>query len=312
MTNRVHVVAAVIEDRGGDIFIAKRPIDKHQGGLWEFPGGKVEPDESSFDALKRELHEEIGIEVIDAQPLIQISHDYPDKSVLLDVWRVKEFNGHAHGKENQETLWVSKQNLIQYKFPAANTPIIKAAQLPQHYAISPEPGETKEFCKSIEDLFKQGIKLLQLRLKRQFDETLVDKIASLAKKYDAKVLLNCDQELHSTYKADGRHLTSTQLLSLNERPITKDKLLAASCHNKQELEHAVNIGVDFVVLAPVLPTNSHPGATTIGWGVFSELTHTCTIPVYALGGMQKDLLETALNNGAQGIAGISLFFGNKK
>ena len=312
MTNRIHVVAAVIENKEGDIFIAKRPINKHQGGLWEFPGGKVEPDESSFDALKRELHEEIGIDVIDSHPLIQIPHDYSDKSVLLEVWKVKEFSGHPHGKENQETQWVSKQDLNQYKFPAANTPIITAAQLPQQYAISPEPGDTTEFFKSIEDLFKQGIKLLQLRLKKQFDESLVNKVVSLAKKYDANVLLNCNHELHSAHNTDGRHLTSTQLLSLNERPIAEDKLLAASCHNQLELEHAMQIGIDFVVLAPVLPTNSHPGAETIGWEKFSVLTRSCTIPVYALGGMHKDSLSTAIQNGAQGIAGISVFFGNEK
>lgn len=312
MTNRIHVVAAVIENKEGDIFIAKRPINKHQGGLWEFPGGKVEPEETSINALKRELHEEIGIDVIDSYPLIQILHDYSDKSVLLEVWKVKEFCGHAHGKENQETQWVSKQDLNQYKFPAANTPIITAAQLPQQYAISPEPGDTTEFFKSIEDLFKQGIKLLQLRLKKQFDESLVDNVISLAKKYDAKVLLNSDQKPHSAHKTDGRHLTSTQLLSLSERPIAKDKLLAASCHNQREIEHAVQIGVDFIVLAPVLPTNSHPGAATMGWDEFSALTYACTIPVYALGGMLKDSLSTAIQNGAQGIAGISLFFGNEK
>ena len=312
MTNRVHVVAAVIEDKDGNIFIAKRPIDKHQGGLWEFPGGKVEPGESSFDALKRELHEEIGIDVIDAQALIQISHDYPDKSVLLEVWKVNEFNGHAHGKENQKTQWVSKQGLNQYAFPAANAPIITAAQLPQQYAITPEPDDTAEFFNSIENLFRQDIRLLQLRLKKQFDENLVDSVISMAKKYDAKVLLNCDQELYSAHKTDGRHLTSTQLLSLSDRPIAKDKLLAASCHNQQELEHAIKIGVDFIVLAPVLPTNSHPGAATMGWDEFSALTYACAIPVYALGGMHKDSLDTAIKSGAQGIAGISLFFKNGK
>eukprot|EP01137_Pigoraptor_chileana_P016793 Opistho-2@73895 len=98
---RVHVAAAVIRDDSGKILIARRADTQHQGGLWEFPGGKVEADESVECALARELQEELGIVVGAARPLIKVRHDYPDKQVLLDVWEVSSFSGEPHGAEGQ-------------------------------------------------------------------------------------------------------------------------------------------------------------------------------------------------------------------
>src|SRR5690554_8155475 len=90
---RIHVIAAVIRDDQNRILIAKRPDHVHQGGLWEFPGGKLEDSEQRFDGLVRELREELGIAVTHARPLLDIRHDYPDKSVRLDVWLVTGFDG---------------------------------------------------------------------------------------------------------------------------------------------------------------------------------------------------------------------------
>ena len=105
--NIVHVAVAVIQDSHGQYFIAKRPLESHQGGLWEFPGGKVENNETVLDALKRELFEEVGIIPTHATPLIKIHHDYSDKSVLLDVWCIDNFSGTAFGKEGQEICWIN-------------------------------------------------------------------------------------------------------------------------------------------------------------------------------------------------------------
>ncbi|MDP1520024.1 8-oxo-dGTP diphosphatase MutT [Porticoccus litoralis] len=122
----VHVAVAVIDDGDGQILIARRPDHVHQGGLWEFPGGKVEPGEAVFDALKREVWEELAIRVEAAEPLIEIRHDYPDKCVLLDVWCVNRFTGVPSGNEGQPLCWVSKKQLANYAFPEANQPIIEA------------------------------------------------------------------------------------------------------------------------------------------------------------------------------------------
>lgn len=124
MSQRIKVAAAVIYNSAGEILIARRPETAHQGGLWEFPGGKLEPGEAAVTALKRELMEELGIDILKYQPWKKISHDYPDKQVLLDVWKVHEFSGQAHGREGQQVRWCSVSKLHEHPFPAANQPII--------------------------------------------------------------------------------------------------------------------------------------------------------------------------------------------
>jgi len=120
------VAAAIFSENGDELFIARRKKEAHQGGLWEFPGGKKESDESPFDALHRELEEELGIKTLNAEPLIKLSHDYGDKVVELDVYKVLSFAGKAHGAEGQETRWIKLADIHQYDFPEANKAIIEA------------------------------------------------------------------------------------------------------------------------------------------------------------------------------------------
>lgn len=122
----VHVAVGVIEHANGDILISQRAAHLHQGGCWEFPGGKVEADESALEALKRELQEELNLQVEDAKPLLQVSFDYPEKSVLLDVWHVTKFLGTVYANEGQIWRWVPLHELADYQFPPANTPILAA------------------------------------------------------------------------------------------------------------------------------------------------------------------------------------------
>ena len=123
----VHVAVGVILDRENRILLTRRAQDVHQGGLWEFPGGKVESGESVQQALARELREELGIEIGRTTSLLEVSHDYGDKAVLLDVHLVLEFSGEARGLEGQPLEWVAPAALPEYEFPAANVPIVEAA-----------------------------------------------------------------------------------------------------------------------------------------------------------------------------------------
>ena len=125
---RVHVAVGVILDEFHNILITRRAPDAHQGGLWEFPGGKVEAGESLALALARELREELGISIGRTSGLLEIRHDYGDKSVLLDVHVVWEFSGEARGLEQQPLAWVAPGELARYAFPAANAPIVEAVQ----------------------------------------------------------------------------------------------------------------------------------------------------------------------------------------
>ncbi|MEP5566901.1 MAG: 8-oxo-dGTP diphosphatase MutT [Halioglobus sp.] len=122
----VHVAVGVILDADRNILLTRRHDHLHQGGLWEFPGGKVEQGESLALALARELREELDITPVKTSPLIEIHHDYGDKSVFLDVHLVWEFSGLPRGLEGQPMVWVSADELSNYDFPAANQPIVAA------------------------------------------------------------------------------------------------------------------------------------------------------------------------------------------
>ena len=124
----VHVAVGVILDDLGRVLISRRAEDAHQGGLWEFPGGKVEAGESLAVALARELREELDIDIAPGEPLLEIHHDYGDKAVLLDVHVIRAFSGQPRGLENQPLAWVHPDSLCDYAFPAANVPIIEAVQ----------------------------------------------------------------------------------------------------------------------------------------------------------------------------------------
>ena len=121
----VHVAVGVIENEQGEIFIAQRHPEQHQGGKWEFPGGKVEAGENVQQALQRELKEECGIDVTDMAPLTVIEHQYKDKRVLLDVWWVLSYSGEARQLEGQDWCWVDKNQLGAFQFPEANQPIVE-------------------------------------------------------------------------------------------------------------------------------------------------------------------------------------------
>jgi len=309
MSRVVHVAVGVIVNDSGSILIAKRPDQTHQGGLWEFPGGKVESGETLFDALKRELREELAIDVFATEPLIKIRHDYGDKIVLLDVHKVIRFAGEPQGNEGQPIQWVSPAQLTNYEFPAANVPIITAINLPKRLLITGEFINRDVFLNRIEIALQRGIRLVQLRVKApEIFLDLADDVAEICEKYSAKLLLNTSDNIFSQIlpqKNIGLHLNSVNLLACNSRPVAKDILLSASCHNQTEIDHAHKIGVDFMCVSPVQATISHPEQQGIGWNKFSQLLEGAVIPAYALGGMKESDLSIALAHGAQGIAAIS-------
>ena len=124
--SRIHVAAGVILNASNEVLLALRPLHKHQGGLWEFPGGKVEPGEKVEAALARELLEELNLTIASPSPLLVTEHDYGDKHVTLDVWIVRQFNGEPHGREGQQLRWVSLKELSSYQFPKVNQVIVEA------------------------------------------------------------------------------------------------------------------------------------------------------------------------------------------
>nr|VFJ43096.1 MAG: 8-oxo-dGTP diphosphatase [Candidatus Kentron sp. FM]VFK07334.1 MAG: 8-oxo-dGTP diphosphatase [Candidatus Kentron sp. FM] len=314
---RIPVAVAVLANARGEVLISQRHPASHQGGLWEFPGGKIEPREGNYRALCRELKEEIDITVSSARPLIRIPHDYTDRGVSLDVWLVTRWWGTPKGREGQAIAWVAPKDLRAYSFPAADIPIITAIRLPDTYLITPEPDwdDVDSFLDTLDRCLSRGVRLVQLRIKqpptgkayRMGYRQLAARVLARCHARGARCLLNAEPSLAREMGMHGVHLTSRRLLgedAIPARSSNDDFLIGASCHNKNELEHACRIGVDFAVLAPVKATKTHPEATPLTWERFAALTRSATIPVYALGGLSLGDRETAWERGAQGIAAI--------
>ena len=302
------VAVGILQDAQHRILVARRPASSHQGGKWEFPGGKIQPGESIPDALERELHEELGIHVRASRPLLRVVHHYPDKSVLLDVWRVLDYQCEAHGREGQPLQWVTLRELSQLDLPDADRPILRALELRPLYVISDASRlGAAEFLRLLERVLRAGARLVQLRepmLPATEYRSLARTVVNIARRHGAKVLLNADPSWVEECGADGVHLSSQRLMTLERRPLVSKYLVAASCHDETELRQAAKIGADFSVLSPVRMTRSHPDATPLGWAEFARLRMASDIPVYALGGLSADDLEEARLAGAAGLAMI--------
>jgi 8-oxo-dGTP diphosphatase len=186
----------------------------------------------------------------------------------------------------------------------ANTPILSALSLPPVYAITnlQEMGEVP-FFRALALQLENGLRLIQVREKQLDREAVIvfaHKIIAHARPFGAKVLMNADLDDVIKAGADGIHLSSHALMNLSEKP--HDLLVAASCHNTQEMAKAVQLNLDFVMLSPVLPTRSHPETQGMGWEVFGKMKQDYPLPVYALGGMQYSELNNAWHAGGHGIA----------
>jgi len=311
----LHVVAAVISDSDGRVFIARRRAEVHQGGLWEFPGGKVEPSESPDEALRRELSEEIDIEVRAAEPLITVPYRYPERNVLLEVWSVTDYVGAPRGREGQPVQWVDAGALDSLAFPAANRPIIAAAQLPSSYLITPEPGPQPAwpaFLDRLDAALQRGTRLVQLRAKTLSDHdyrALAERALALCRHYGAWMLVNGSPEMAAAVGADGVHLTGERLMGLTGRPVATGRWLGVSCHSAADLARAAAIGADFAVLSAICRTESHPEAAPLGWERFAQWVRYAPLPVYALGGVGEGDIDLARRSGGQGIAAIRALWG---
>lgn len=309
----IEVAAGVVRDVGrGQVLIAKRPQGVHQGGLWEFPGGKIEPGETVSEALKRELWEEIGITVHASTPLITLEHAYPDRTVRLHVREVRDFSGEPRGLEGQPVEWVWPGDLDQFSFPAANDPIKTAVQLPDRYPILNLDDHSPEVIQELlQGWSAQGLRLVRFRTRSgaKASDRLGHWVA-LAQTLGIKALIDGTTDLMNATDAAGLHLRAHALQGLMVRPIAKDRWLSASCHDAHELAKAGELGVDFAVLGPVLPTASHPGAPAMGWSDFESLVSGVSFPVYALGGLGPEEVHLAREHGAQGVAAIRAFLPN--
>lgn len=294
------------------VLISRRQSHQSYAGYWEFPGGKVEQGETFEQALTREFNEEVGVNVSCWQSLIQIPWQYEHANVMLNVFVADEFKGVVCANEGQEIKWVKTPQLADYQFPEANSGIINALILPDSCAITGGFNYIEDGLNILKNTLESGVKLVQLRAKSMSDQEFIafaEPAIRLVHQYDAKVLLNAMPEmLQKLPNADGLQLASTATKNIDSRPIPKDKLLSISTHSQAEIEKAIALNADIILLSPVKKTSSHPELEGIGWQKFQQMATNIPVPVYALGGMKVTDINDAKNHGAQGIAAISSFW----
>jgi len=296
----VEVAAAVIQRADGAFLLARRPAGKVYAGYWEFPGGKIEPGEPPERALARELREELGIEACTSFPWLTREYTYPHASVRLNFFRVTAWKGDPHPKEQQAIAWQRFGAPLAEPMLPANAPVLAALALPHEYAITDaERYGAADMLQRMRGRLAQGLQLIQVRDRGLAGrEAFVRDAVRLAHRHGARVLVSGGPAL-----GDGVHFTAAQLMALTGRPARG--LAAASCHDQAELARAMALQLDFAVLGPVKPTPSHPDARPLGWDGFARIARGASIPVYAIGGVQRRDLDAAWRAGAHGVAMIS-------
>jgi 8-oxo-dGTP diphosphatase len=309
----IHVVAGVLVDPRGRVLLARRKQDSDLAGLWEFPGGKREPGESSDAALVRELHEELGIEAEVGPVLIEVPQEYPGKRLRLEVRAVPRWKGTPRGREGQALTWVQPEHLSRYSMPSADLPVVGVLRQPPTCVVTPEPGaDLDAWMACLEQLLAAGCQRLQLRARALLAEAqggstawrhLAEQVSTLCRASGTELLLNRDIALAHELGV-GVQLGSEQLAALQARPLPAEDLVGASCHTAADLEHAQRLGCDFAVLGPLQATASHPGQSGIGWEAFERLRERVGLPIDAIGGLGPDDVDQARLHGAQGIAAI--------
>jgi len=303
---KVDVAAAVILRPDGSFLLGQRAPETFYPGYWEFPGGKVEAGETPRQALERELREELGIEVDTAFPWIVREHVYEHAHVRLHFFRVVAWHGELRDHVHSALAWQRADRLDVAPMLPANAPVLKALALPDFYAITHAHavGIDRQLA-ALARALENGLKLVQMRegaLPEPARAGFAAQAVALCHDHGARVLINGNAQLARTIGADGVHLPAGQLMRCHQRP--ELPLVAASCHDANELARAAALGLDFVVLGPVMPTATHPGQTGMGWQVFAGMIENYPLPVFALGGMRPGDLESARINGAHGIAAI--------
>jgi 8-oxo-dGTP diphosphatase len=303
---QVHVVAGVIRDARDRILLARRTEGRDLSGLWEFPGGKVEPGETPEAALARELNEELGIEATVGAPLIDVPQRYPHKRLRLDVREIAAWTGMLRSLDGQALSWVPPRKLADYPMPPADRPVVAALLQPADYLVTPLPDDDDAWLEGLRRSIANGVRRVQLRapgLDPARWRALVAEAALVCRRREVEALVNGDADLAREHGL-GLHLRAHQLPGFDPESRVPGKPFAASCHDAGDLQRAKALGCDFVVLGAVRPTPSHPGVAGLGWEGFAALREDSDLPIYAIGGLGRGDLADARAHGAQGIAAI--------
>lgn len=306
---KIAVAAGCVLNAAGEVLIAQRPKGKIAAGKWEFPGGKIEAGERPDQALVRELEEELGVHAHEFRPLIRITHDYSDRTVMLDTWVVTAFSGEPHGREQQAFAWVRPERLFDYPLLGADGPIVAALRLSHDYVLTPDGISEAALFAGLPALPKGALlRLRQPSLGEMAYSALAARLAPACRELGLQLMLDRDPAMVTELGAAGWHASAAALKSHATRPVPEGIWFAASVHNEAELVQAQDAGADFLVAGSVHPTPSHPQGEVMGWSGLSALADKANRPVYAIGGVGPRDQAQAFAHYAQGVAGISAYW----
>lgn len=331
MPERVVVVAAVITPPNAatrsdrplmpqtQVLLSKRPEGKHLAGCWEFPGGQIEPGESAEEALIRELREELGIAVHASTPWTSVTHQYLEKTVVLNVHRVTDWSGVASGKEGQAIEWVPWHRVPERSMPPADRAFLKVFGMAP-FALMLSPAISAQApSRALSELSERLAWIHQTELAdhpwwlhwtvngRTTDSIgLAKEAMQMIRQAGHVAMLNGSLEMAQSVGADGIHLSAEEGLALTERPEGLS-WVSMACHDSATLQHATCLAADFVTVSPLRQTASHPGQSGLGGEQVKALLANAGVPVLALGGLSTQDLAWARSLGCFGVASLQGF-----
>jgi 8-oxo-dGTP diphosphatase len=339
---RIDVAVAVLQRDNGDVLWCSRPEGKPYAGYWEFPGGKVEPNESVWQALVREIDEELGITVQAGGPWMLVEHDYPHAKVRLHLMRVWKWHGEPVAREQQRFQWAPSllgAANIQPILPATE-PLLRKLALPRVMLLTQiELYCLEEFVQRLHSTLSSAktanaaMPLVQFREKNLSPQAQIEAVAAVwdaLQCYGAPMVVNsackiacewaANQATTSLERLDsesasyntsldkqylqrpGVHWTEHDLTTIAQQTIDVQRMNTASVHGAAGLNKAHELGIDAAVLGTVLPSLSHPGGPTLGWSGFMSIASQARLPVYGIGGLTTGDLQVAAEHAAHGVA----------
>lgn len=283
------------------LLLGWRSAKQHQGNKYEFPGGKIEKGENAQDACRREVLEEVGIDLPHWHFVDLIEHQYDDLIVKLHVFS-SQIDLSQLDKIQKPWAWHKREQLSDLNFPAANQAILQRLLWPRLIKISSDWHKLQHV---------ENDRWLYLRCDHSQQDELLEKLQSVGEGLLSRLILNINiwSRLSQVQQSQvaAVHFKQQQLMQLHSKDLPRHVRSLAACHDEASILHANHIGVDAISLSPVLSTPTHPEQQGLGWELFSQLAVKTQIPVFALGGMHPKNDVLAQQHHAYGVAGIRNF-----